>query len=239
VAEPTPPLDSHAVNVECKDRRRAASNLSGGGRKERQLHPFFCIAFALSEELQVRELTAICAQAEESAKTAMKRKEELKELLASQEAWFARKEVFKFTRNRHEEKNALNFARATAGLPEYCWLHSFRKCRTLHNESLNATNSTYQLFEMLRAIVQSMRSVDVQRTKSRLRKQLLDSDAMLQAYVSPNWAYMKQAFAQCRGKGFTRAELPYKVMGQFLANTERSKTPAEAELAKKDQLLSN
>jgi len=26
VAEPTLPLDSHAVNVECKDRRRAASN---------------------------------------------------------------------------------------------------------------------------------------------------------------------------------------------------------------------
>jgi hypothetical protein len=203
------------------------------------LFPLFCIAFALAEELDVCELTARYSQADESVKAAQKRKEELKQLLTHQEAWFARNELFKFARNRREEKSALNYARATAGLPEYSWLHSFRKCRALHNESLDLTNSSYQLFEMLKRIVQSMRTVDIRRTELRLQKELLKSHPMLQASVSPNWAYMKQAFAQCRGRGIKRAELPYKIMGRYLANMERTKTPAEAELAKRNELLSS
>ncbi len=83
-----------------------------------------------------------------------------------------------------------------------------------------------------------MRSVDVRKTEARFRKELLASDAMLQANISPNWAYMKQAFAQCRGKGFKRADLPFKIMGRYLDNLDRPKTSAEAELAKKNQLLS-
>ena len=205
------------------------------------LLPFFCIASALAEELQVQQLTAKYAQKQESAQAAMKRKEELKDLLARQEAWCARKELFKFTRNSHEEKSALNFARVTAGLPEYSWISSFRKCHALHElhkDSLNSINHTLQLFELLRRIVQSMRSVDIRKTEARFRKELLTSDPMLQANISPNWAYMKQAFAQCRGKGFKRADLPFKIMGRYLDNLDRPKTSAEAELAKKNQLLS-
>ena|SRR5258708_2634326 len=44
---------------------------------------------------------------------------------------------------------------------------------------------------------------------------------------------------QCRGKGIKRAELPFKIMGAFFANVERSKTPAEMELARRNELLSN
>jgi len=205
------------------------------------LLPFFCIAVALAEQLQVQQLTAKYAQKQESAQAAMKRKAELKDLLARQEAWFARNELFKFTRNKHEEKSALNFAKATAGLPEYSWIRSFRKCdalHKLHKESLSSSNHTFQLFELLRRIVQSMRSVDVRKTEARFRKELLKSDPMLQANISPNWAYMKQAFAQCRGKGFKRPDLPFKIMGRYLDNLDRPKTSAEAELAKKNQLLS-
>ena len=205
------------------------------------LFPLFCIAVALAKELDVCELTTRYSQADESIKAALKRKGDLKDLLAHQGAWFARNELFKFTRNRHEEKSALNFARATAGLPEYSWIRSLRKCHALHElhkESLNSINHTLQLFELLRRIVQSMRSVDIRRTEVRLRKELLKSHPMLQATISPNWAYMTQAFAQCRGKGFKRADLPYKIMGKYLDNLDRTKTPAEAELAKKNQLLS-
>jgi hypothetical protein len=205
------------------------------------LLPFFCIAFALAEELQVPQLTAKYAQTQEAAQAAMKRKAELQDLKACQEAWFARMELFKFTRNKHEEKSALNFARATAGLPEYSWIRSFRKCHALHKlhkDSLNSSNHTFQLFELLRRIVQSMRSVDIRKTEARFRKELLKSDPMLQATISPNWAYMRQSFAQCRDKGFKRADLPFKIMGKYLDNLDRNKTPAETELAKKNQLLS-
>jgi hypothetical protein len=205
------------------------------------LFPFFHIAFALAEELQISDLTTNYAHTQASAQAAMRRKEELKNLIARQEAWLARKELFKFTRNRREEKSALNFARATAGLPEYSWLHSFRKCHALHasHSELDSSNHTYQLFEMLARIVRSMRSVDIRKTEVRFRKELLKSDTMLQATVSPNWAYMEQAFAQCRGKGFKRSDLPFKIMGKYLDNVDRTKAPAEAELAKKNQLLSN
>lgn len=205
------------------------------------LFPFFCIAVGVAEELGVWDLTAKFAQADNAVHAAQKRKVELKERLTRQEAWYARNELVKFARNEREEKSALNYARATAGLPEYSWLHSFRKCRALHNESLNATSFNFQLFEILRRIVQSMRSVDVRKTELRFQKELLkDScDPMLRAFVSPNWAYMKQAFAQCRGKGIKRADLPYKIMGRYFANMEGSKTPAEAEVAKRNQLVSS
>ena len=159
----------------------------------------FCLAVALAEELDVCELTARYAQADESVKAALKRKGDLKDLLVHQEAWFARNELFKFTRNRHEEKSALNFARATAGLPEYSWIRSFRKCHALHElhkESFNSINHTLQLFEILRRIVQSMRSVDIRRTEVRLRKELLNSHPMLQATISPNWVWVPEILSR-------------------------------------------
>ena len=204
------------------------------------LFPFFCIAVGVAEELRVGDLTDKYAQADKAVKAAQKRKGELKERLTRQEAWYARNQLVKFARNKRQEKSALNYARASAGLPEYSWLHSFRKCRALHNESLNATSFNLQLFEILRRIVQSMRSVNVRRTELRFQRELLKDgcDPMLRAFVSPNWAYMRQAFAQCRGKSIKRTDLPYKIMGRFFSNVERSKTPAEVEVAKKNQLLS-
>lgn len=203
------------------------------------LSPFFELTFALANQLRVRGLTEKYAQAKESFLAAQRRKAQLKDLLTRQEAWFARLELFKFAKNKREEKSALNYARATAGLPEYSWLHSFRKCRALHNESLNAKHPTYQLFEILKRIVQGTRSVDIRKTQLRFKRELLKADPTVQRFVSPKWAYMQQAFAQCLGKGFKRAELPYKIMEKYIDNVERLKTPAEMQLADRNQLLSN
>lgn len=232
--------EHHASYQEARTACAALKSFTDSCESAMTLFPFFWVAVAVAEELHVRDLTAKYAEADKAVKAAQKSKVELKERLTQQEAWYARNELVRFGQNTREEKSALNYARATAGLPEYSWLHSFRKCRALHNESLDPTSFNYQLFEILRRIVQSMRSVNVRKTELRFQKELLkDScDPMLRAFVSPNWAYMKQAFAQCRGKGIKRADMPYKIMGRYFANMEGSKTPAEAEVAKKNQLLS-
>lgn len=203
------------------------------------LFPFFFVAFALSQELEIERSTSEFSRAAEAVKSTQQKKEELNVLLSRQEAWYAQNEVVKFVRSKRYEKNALNFAKAIAGMPEYGWLRSLRKCSAIGDASLFSDSIYFQLFEAVRRIVQKMRRVSVEKTLLRLKKELLRSDAdpMLRAFISPNWAYMEQAFAECQGKGFKRSDLPFKIMGRYLDHIERSKTPAESELARRNQLV--
>jgi len=201
--------------------------------------PFFFVAFLLKHELEIDGITNEFYRADGAVKAAQRRKEELSTMLSRQEAWYAQSETVRFVRNKRYEKNALGFARAMAGMPEYGWLHSFRKCSTLKDDSLLSSSFYYQLFDTIRKIVQKLRRVDVQKTLIRLKEELLKdgSGSMLTAFISPNWAYMEQAFAECRGKGFKRSELPYRIMGAYLAHIDRPKTSADSELARRNQLV--
>jgi hypothetical protein len=203
------------------------------------LRPFFFVAFLLAEELKVEQVRINVANAEKAIQIAQKRTQELRERLFRQEAWYARNETIKFVKARRYEKIPVNFARAMAGLPDYGWLHSLRRCMALKDESLSQNGFYYQLFLLIRRIVQRMKRVDLRKAETSLKRDLLrkDSDPMLRAFISPHWAYMQLAFAECRGKGFKRAELPYKIMGRYLTNVERPKGSDETELAKRSQLL--
>ena len=232
--------ECHAANEEARDASGALQSFLGFCGSAITLPPFFCVAVALARELRVAQLTARFNEKRKTVEVVQKSKAELKERLIHQEAWYARKQLVEFASNRRFDKTALNYAKASAGLPEYSWLHSLRRCTQLLDESLSSTNLNYQLFEMLRKIGQSMRRTDVRKIELRLEKELRKEgcDPMLIAFVSPNWAYMKQAFAQCRGKRYKRSELPYKILTRYFENIERSKIPAETELAKRNQLLS-
>jgi hypothetical protein len=203
--------------------------------------PFFLVVVLIAQELSVEELTRESNRVEASLRLAQRNKQRLKEQITCQQAWYAQSEVVRFARNRRYDKTAENFAKAMAGLPEYTWLYSLRKCLRFQNESAPSTSLDYRLFQLIRVVVQRVKRLDLTKIEISVQKELLrqDSDLMLQAYVSPNWAYMKQAFAQCRGKRFRRAELPYKIMTKFHANVDRLKTSVEAEIAKRNQLLSH
>jgi hypothetical protein len=204
------------------------------------LFPFFFVAVALKQELEIERFASEANRADEAVKSMQRKKEEMKALLSRQEAWYAQNEVLKFVHSKRYEKNALNFAKAITGMPEYGWLRSLRKCSAIQDESLLSSSIYYQLFETVQLLVQKKRRVNVRKTLMRLKKELLrdDSDPMLRAFVSPHWAYMELAFAECQGKGFKRSDLPYKIMGRYLDHIERSKTPAESELARRNQLVS-
>lgn len=201
------------------------------------LLPFFAIAAQLAKELKVEELTNRSNRLGASLRLIEDEKKRLEQLLQPQEAWYARTEVVRFARNRRYEKTVTNFAKAMAGLPEYAWLHSLRKCSRLRDKSQTATS--YLLFEIVRSAVNKTKPANLRKIEARLRDDLLreDADFFVRAYVAPNWAYMRQAFADCRSKGFRRRELPYHIMAQFLYHMERPKTLPEIELAKLEQLV--
>lgn len=201
--------------------------------------PFFLIAFIAAEKLQVSELTASASRLGAEFREAQKRRQCLQKEILPQTAWYARNEIVKFARSRRHVATPTNFAKAMAGLPEYGWLHSFRKCEQIKEEPGAHVECPYQLFQLLQATTQTMKRLDLRKLEMKFRNKLLDQDtnSLLRSYVSPHWAFMKQAFADCRGKGFTRSDLPYKIMRRFLENVERPKTIAEVELAKLEQLL--
>jgi hypothetical protein len=200
---------------------------------------FFCLAAGLAEMLRVRELTKTAIATEANFRETQQTRKELGELLMSQEAWHARNEVVKFVRSRRYAGKPENFAKAMAGLPEYGWLHSFRRCEAILIKSTSWVEYSYQLFEILKSIAQNVKPLKLSKVELKLRNKLLDSDTdpIFRGWVAPNWAYMKQAFGEHRGKRFKRSELPYKIMGTFLANVERSKSLAEVELAKREELV--
>jgi hypothetical protein len=203
-----------------------------------EFFPFFLVVVLIARELSVEELTRKSSQVGASLQLAQKNNQNLKERLSCQQAWYAQNEMVRFARNRRYDKTAENFAKAMAGLPEYAWLYSLRKCLRFQNAPVSSVSLDFQLFQLVRIVVKRAKRLDLVKIEMAVEKELLrqDADPMIRAYVSPNWAYMKQAFAQCRGKGFQRAELPHKIMAKFHANTERPKTNVEAEIARRNQL---
>ncbi len=199
-------------------------------------YPFFRVVFLIAKVLEVENLINDSNQLKGDLDLAQREEQRLKEKLNSQSAWFARNEVVRFKKNVRFERNAANFVKAMAGLPEYGWLHSFRKCSMIQDESPTATS--YLLFEILRKVVNKAKRLDLQQIELALRDELLEeTDIFVKGYIGPNWAYMTHAFAECRGKRFDRIELPYRVFARFLHHLERPKTLPEVELAKREQLV--
>jgi hypothetical protein len=200
---------------------------------------FFLVAFIAADKLKVRELKANASRLEREFRQAQKRRQELNEKLLSQSAWFARNEIVRFVKSKQYTTTPTNLAKAMAGVPEYGWIHSFRRCKHIKEKPEDHVEYCYQLLQLLTGFSRKMKPLNLGKLEVKLKNKLLDKDTnwLLREYVSPHWAYMKQAFAECRGKRLKRSELPYKIVGRFLENLERSKTLTEVELAKLEQLL--
>lgn len=203
------------------------------------LSQFLVVVILIAKQLRIEELASNLNQLEPSFRLTQKDKQMLKERLLRQEAWYARNEVVSFVKERRYEKTPMNFAKALAGLPECGWLRSHRRCSEIQDESLVPTTFNYQLFEILRMTVKKMKRIDLRKIETMLQDKLLKQgpNSRLLGYVGPNWAYMRQAFAECRGKRLKRSELTNRIMARFLANFERPKTITELELAKREQLV--
>ena len=197
---------------------------------------FFWVICLTARELRVEKLTSETNRIKAALGIARETKQLLQEQLIPRRAWFARSQVVKFRKSTRFEKSAGNFAKAMAGLPEYGWLHSFRKCSKIKDVSEPATS--LRLFEILERLVKQAKTINLGKLEMRFRDQLLndETDLFVRGYVGPNWSYMRLAFAECRKKGYKRAELPYRIMGRFLDHLERPKSIAEVELAKLEQL---
>lgn len=203
----------------------------------RILFRFFWVIFLTARELKVEKRTNETNRIKDSLDLARETKQDVKKQLAPRSAWFARNEVVEFRKSTRFENSAINFAKAMAGLPEYGWLHSFRKCSKIKDASDTAT--IHLLFEILERLVKKAKIINLEKLEVRFRDELLkdETNLFVRGYVGPNWAYMKRAFFECRGKGYKRAELPHKIMGRFLYHMERPKSITEVELAKLEQLV--
>jgi hypothetical protein len=196
------------------------------------LHRFFWVLFLTARELKVQTLTNETNRLKDALDRAREKKQELEKQLAPRRAWFARNEVVKFRKSTRYENSAINFAKAMAGLPDYAWLPSFRKCSKIPDKFDKATS--YLLFEVVAMLVKKSKSADLEKLEASLRDELHkpDADRFVRGYAGQNWGYMKWAFADCKGMGYSRARLPYKIMGGLLHHIERPKSITEVELAK-------
>lgn len=195
----------------------------------------------VERELGVKVLNNKKNEIRTSVELARKKKDSLKKLLTKQEASFSQNELLRFTRNKRFEKSLLNFAKAMAGLPDYGWLHSVRRCSAIlkgQHELLKSKRTNYLLFELIEGIVKKMKSMNLRKIETKLQKELLkpDTDMFLKGYVCPKWAYVEQSFRECRGKRHKRADIPFEIMDRILHNFERGKTITETELAKRKEL---
>jgi hypothetical protein len=197
---------------------------------------FFLILSIVAEVLNTKELPTLMPKLLDTVHKAQQEKNALKESLNAQEAWFARKEVVKFARNRRYGKSLLNFARAMAGLPEWGWFHSRRNCETLKDKHEPAT--PYQLFQLLDCVIRKTKPLKLSRVERRVRRELLDSNVslFLSEYVRPQWDYLEEAIRFCEGKKFKRSELAFKIMDRFIYHCERGKSTIDMELAKRNEL---
>lgn len=119
-----------------------------------QFYQFFFAAFVAAEKLGFREVVASSSRLEAKLRDAQRRRQDLQAKLLSESAWYARNEIVRFARSRRHVGTPTTFAKAMAGLPEYGWLYSFRKCeqfRVVHVEYL------YQLFQLLKVLTQKMK----------------------------------------------------------------------------------
>ncbi len=161
--------------------------------------------------------------------------------MSSQEAWYARNEVVRFARNRHYEKSLTNFAKAIAGLPDYGWLHSVRRCSEIKEieENTHDTALNYQLFQLIEGIIKKTKPLKLYKVEAKVRAELLREDGswLLREYFGRHWWDIEQAFHACVGKRIPRKEMPYKLMAAFQDSFERGKTIPEQELAKRAQLV--
>jgi hypothetical protein len=232
-------LEYHPTRQNAEEAATALKVLISQLKTAIQFFPFFAVIFIAAEKLGLRELAASSSRLEAEFRQAQKGRQNLKEKLLSQSAWYARNEIVRFAKSRRYVATPITFAKAMAGLPEYGWIHSFRKCGQIKEKPGAHIEYAYQLFQLLMELSRKMKPLYLAKLEMKLRNKLLDKDAnwLLRSYVSPHWAYMKQAFAECRGKGFERSELPYKIMGRFLAHLERPKAAIEVELAKREQLV--
>lgn len=198
---------------------------------------FFFVLCILADALTVEELTTLMPKLWYAVQSAQQERNALREALNVQEAWFARNEVVKLAKNRRYSKSLLNFARAMAGLPEWGWFHSRRTCEALIKDESDPRYPA-KVFDLLSSVIRKTKPLVLTRVEKRLRKELLESDAdpLLKGYITPQWDYLEEAIRFCQGKGFKRAELPFKIMDRFIYHAERGKSTIDIELARRNEL---
>jgi hypothetical protein len=202
-------------------------------RERAQLHK-------IAKQLRIEELSRDAQTLGELLRVAQTTRQSLEDQLSAEEAWFARYEVVAFVRDpyRRYSKTPENFAKAMAGLPFYDWLYSLRRCISIPAVASVPKTYWFQVFEMIQGIVRRTRSGDLRKIESRLKSELLKPgcDTLLRSFISPQWFYMTLAFEDCRGKGFRRAHIPYKVMEMFLDHWQK-RSLVESEIANLNQLV--
>jgi len=156
---------------------------------------------------------------------AQEHQERLKQQRSLEEAWFARNEVVNFVRSRRYIRNRVNFAKAMAGLPQYSWIHSFRKCPEIEYDPLYPATLNYQLFELLETIVKKVSRRTMKNIGMTLRDELLKRDPkdLVRVHFGPSWRYIQEGIVSCTGLRFRRHELAYVLMAKIQANLEHGK----------------
>jgi hypothetical protein len=196
---------------------------------------FFQVVNLVSAAFDVQELTQQSSQLFAEVRAAQALKDSLRQTLNQQEGWFAQSQVVEFTHNRRYSKTLLNCARALAGMPDWGWFHSRRTCEQLIKDQA-APATPYELFELLRKIVRSMKPLKLSRVEKKLREELLKPEhVMLKAYVAPQWYYVQESIQHC--VGIKRGELPSAILDRFMYHWDRPKTLMEAEIASRNQLV--
>lgn len=195
--------------------------------------------FAVAKELEVKRLDEKAALVESQLNRARELQRTLKQQKSSEEAWFARNEVVRFVESQRYELTPVNFAKALAGLPEYAWLTSFRKCPDVEVDPIYPATCNYQLFQLLESVVKIVSPLTAENIKMMLRNELLKRDPkdFVRVHFSPEWAYIEQGIASSVGSRSRRDELAYTLMAKIQDNLERGKTLTEIELAKRKRLV--
>jgi hypothetical protein len=171
---------------------------------------------------------------------AQEHQQRLRQKRSLEEAWFAHNEVVKFVQSRrYDVTKPVNFAKAMAGLPEYSWIHSFRKCPVIEDDPIYPATFNYQLFQLLERCVKRANPRSVENIAKVLRDELLKLHPkdLLRVHFSPSWWYIVRGVDSCRGHRGTRSELPYILMEKIQDHLEQGKDVTEMELAKRYQLV--
>jgi len=197
----------------------------------------FAYLFAINSEVQ--EIAREFEAAQQALTSAQSLEESSRKKRAAHEAWFAQNEIVKLKRSkRHSLENPDDLAKAMAGMPEYGWFNSFRRCKSLNIESfspslvLMSSAYPYQLFEMVARITERMKPLKVERVEKRLLHELRSKEnTLLRETVKKHWLHMERAFSDCAGKRLTRHTLPYFLIGRFVDRMELGTSAYDGELA--------
>ena len=219
--------------------KTALNSFIGDYKSAKCLIHFLRRVFEIAKELEVKSLAAEAAVAEGLFHEAREYQQRLRQQRSSEEAWFARKEVVEFARSSRYERNAVNFAKAMAGLPDYSWIHSFRKCPYVKEDPMCPATLNYQLFKLLETVVKKARPFTLKNIETTLREGFLSRDPqdLLRVHFAPSWAFIQQGIDCCKGKRIKRSEAAYMLMEKIQENLERGKTITEMELAKRKRLF--